>query len=164
MHCQPIINGINITDMRLFFLSVLGLVGGVFLAVQAGFNSQLGSTLKQPILAVIASSISSVVFGCLLLLLVSKESIQNIRTIQVPWYLWFIGGLFSVIGIAIYFYNIPKIGISKMIALGLCGQLVFSLVAGKYGWLNLPVEPITSKKLLGTVAMLIGIILINIKE
>jgi len=149
--------------MRLFFLSVLGLAGGVFLAVQAGFNSQLGNTLKQPILAVIASSISSVVFGCLLLLVISKESIQNITTTQVPWYLWFIGGLFSVVGIAIYFYNIPKIGISKMIALGLCGQLVFSLIAGKYGWLNLPVEPITTKRLMGTLAMLIGIVLINTK-
>ncbi len=149
--------------MRLFFLSVLGLAGGVFLAVQAGFNAQLGSTLKQPILAVIASSISSVVFGCLILFLSNKESIQNLTTNQVPWYLWFIGGLFSVLGIAIYFYNIPKIGISKMIALGLCGQLIFSLIAGKYGWLNLPVEPITTKKLLGTITMVIGIILFNIK-
>lgn len=149
--------------MRLFFLSVLGLAGGVFLAVQAGFNSQLGSTLKQPVLAVIASSISSVLFGSLLLLIISRDSIQNITTTQVPWYLWFIGGLFSVIGIAIYFYNIPKIGISKMIALGLCGQLLFSLIAGKYGWLNLPVEPITTKRLAGTIAMVAGIILFNIK-
>lgn len=149
--------------MRLFLLSALGLAGGVFLAVQAGFNSQLGSTLKQPILAVIASSISSVVFGCLILLFISKESIQNMTTTQVPWYLWFIGGLFSVLGIAIYFYNIPKIGISKMIALGLCGQLIFSLIAGKYGWLDLPVEPITTKRLVGTIAMLTGIILFNIK-
>ncbi|MBD3723559.1 MAG: DMT family transporter [Flavobacteriaceae bacterium] len=149
--------------MRLFFLSILGLAGGVFLAIQAGFNSQLGSTLKQPILAVIASSISSVVFGCLLFFLISKESIHNITTTQVPWHLWFIGGFFSVIGIAIYFYNIPKIGISKMIALGLCGQLIFSLIAGKYGWLNLPVEPITTKRLAGTIAMIAGIILFNIK-
>lgn len=163
MPCQPKISGINTRAMRLFFLSVLGLAGGVFLAVQAGFNSQLGSTLKQPILAVIASSISSVVFGCLLLLLISKESIHNITTTQVPWHLWFIGGFFSVIGIAIYFYNIPKIGISKMIALGLCGQLIFSLIAGKYGWLNLPVEPITTKRIAGTIAMIAGIILFNIK-
>lgn len=149
--------------MRLFLLSVLGLAGGVFLAVQAGFNAQLGSTLKQPILAVIASSISSVVFGCLILFFINKESIQNITTVQVPWYLWFIGGLFSVLGIAIYFYNIPKIGISKMIALGLCGQLLFSLIAGSYGWLNLPVEPITTKRLVGTIAMVAGIILFNLK-
>jgi transporter family-2 protein len=149
--------------MKLYLLTLLALTGGVFLAIQAGFNSQLGNILKQPVLAVISSSISSVIFGIIFLFIFEKVSVQSLVTTQVPWYLWFIGGLFSVIGIYIYFYTIPKIGISKMIALGLCGQLIFSLIAGKYGWLNLPVEPITTKRLLGTVAMLIGIILINTK-
>lgn len=150
--------------MRIYIVTLLALIGGVFLAIQAGFNSQLGSILKQPLLAVISTSLSSVVFGILILFFVDKGSIQNIVTSSVPWYLWFIGGLFSVIGISIYFYTIPKLGISKMIALGLCGQLIFSLIAGKFGWLNLPVEPITNKRLIGTIAMLIGIVLINIKE
>jgi transporter family-2 protein len=149
--------------MKLYILTLLALTGGVLLAIQAGFNSQLGNILKQPVLAVISSSISSVIFGIIFLFIFEKVSVQSLVTTQVPWYLWFIGGLFSVIGIYIYFYTIPKIGISKMIALGLCGQLIFSLIAGKYGWLNLPVEPITTKRLLGTVAMLIGIILINTK-
>jgi transporter family-2 protein len=149
--------------MKLYLLTLLALTGGVFLAIQAGFNSQLGNILKQPVLAVISSSISSVIFGIIFIFIFEKVSVQSLVTTQVPWYLWFIGGLFSVIGIYIYFYTIPKIGISKMIALGLCGQLIFSLIAGKYGWLNLPVEPITTKRLLGTVAMLIGIILINTK-
>jgi transporter family-2 protein len=149
--------------MRLYILTLLALTGGIFLAIQAGFNSQLGSILKQPVLAVISSSISSVVFGIIILLFFEKGSIQSIVTSHVPWYLWFVGGLFSVVGIYIYFYTIPKIGISKMIALGLCGQLIFSLIAGKFGWLNLPVEPITTKRLIGTLAMLIGIVLINTK-
>ena len=159
-----IINGINSQVMRLYILTLLALTGGVFLAIQAGFNSQLGSILKQPVLAVISTSISSAIFGILILFFLKKESIQPIINASVPWYLWFIGGLFSVIGISIYFYTIPKLGISKMIALGLCGQLIFSLVAGKYGWLNLPVEPITFKRLMGAIVMIIGIILINIKE
>lgn len=149
--------------MRLYLLTLLALAGGVSLAIQAGFNSQLGSILKQPVLAVISTSISSVVFGILFLIFFEKGNIPSLTTIQVPWYLWFVGGLFSVIGISIYFYTIPQIGISKMIALGLCGQLIFSLIAGKYGWLNLPVEPITTKRIIGTVAMLFGILLINTK-
>ena len=36
----------------------------------------------------------------------------NVQTTEVPWYLWFVGGLFSVIGIAIYFYNIPPTSIN----------------------------------------------------
>jgi len=146
-----------------FIFQILALTGGAFLAIQAGYNSQLGSLLKQPLLAVIASSLSSLLFGVLLLFLLSKGNVQPILTSQVPWYLWFIGGLFSVIGISIYFYAIPKLGISKMIALGLCGQLLFSLIAGSFGWLNLPVEPITTKRFIGAIAMIVGIILINLK-
>lgn len=50
-----------------------------------------------------------------------------------------------------------------MISIGLCGQLVFSVIAGNYGWLNLPLEPITIKKTIGVSSMVLGIILINIK-
>ncbi len=149
--------------MKIFSFYILALMGGVFLAVQAGFNSHLGGLLKQPILAVIATSISSVVFGSILFLLIGKINFHTISFTNIPWYLWFIGGLFSVVGISLYFYTIPRLGISKMIALGLFGQLIFSLIAGKFGWLNLPVEPLTIKRILGAIAMTIGIILINTK-
>ena len=149
--------------MKSILVYTLAFTGGVFLAVQAGFNSQLGSILKQPIIAVISTSITSVVFGLLILLVISKGNIQLQIFGEVPWFLWFIGGLFSMIGITLYFYTIPKLGISKMIALGLCGQLIFSLIAGKFGWLNLSVEPLTTKRLIGAFAMIVGIILINSK-
>ncbi len=149
--------------MKLIILYILAFTGGIFLAIQAGFNTQLGSILKQPVAAVISTSISSAFFGGLLLVFTSKGHIQLNTFEQVPWYLWFLGGVFSMIGISLYFYTIPKLGISKMIALGLCGQLIFSLIAGKFGWLNLPVEPLTTKRLAGAFAMLIGILLINSK-
>lgn len=142
----------------------LAFMGGVFLAIQAAFNTQLGAILRQPLMAVVAASITSAVFGILLLLFTSTENVKLATFQQVPWYLWFIGGLFSMIGITLYFYTIPKLGISKMIALGLCGQLIFSLIAGKFGWLNLPVEPITPKRLIGMLAMIVGILLINTKQ
>tara|TARA_B100001750_G_scaffold115527_1_gene91371 strand:+ start:279681 stop:280124 length:444 start_codon:yes stop_codon:yes gene_type:complete len=144
-------------------LYILAFTGGVFLAIQAAFNTQLGATLKQPIMAVVAASITSALFGALFLLFTSTDNMKLVIFQKVPWYLWFIGGLFSMIGISLYFYTIPKLGISKMIALGLCGQLIFSLIAGKFGWLNLPIEPITAKRFIGALAMIIGIILINTK-
>lgn len=149
--------------MKLLLSYILAFTGGVFLAVQAGFNAQLGSLVKQPVMAVVSTSIASGIFGGLFILLLGKGSVQLSTMQQVPWYLWFIGGLFSMVGISLYFYTIPKLGISKMIACGLCGQLIFSLIAGKYGWLNLPVEPLTTKRLVGAIAMIIGIILINTK-
>jgi transporter family-2 protein len=50
-----------------------------------------------------------------------------------------------------------------MISIGLFGQLIFAVIAGNYGWLNLPLEPITLKKTIGISSMIIGILLINIK-
>ena len=149
--------------MKSILLYLLAGTGGVFLAVQAGFNTQLGTILKQPVLAVISTSIASAIFGLVFLLVLGKGTVQPQSFGHVPWYLWFTGGLFSMIGISLYFYTIPQIGISKMIALGLCGQLLFSLIAGNFGWLNLPVEPLTAKRFAGAMAMILGIILINSK-
>ncbi|MGH2665977.1 DMT family transporter [Flavobacterium sp.] len=149
--------------MNQSLVSILAFSGGVFLAIQAGFNSQLGVLLKKPLLAAISTSVSSAVFALLFILLFTKE-IPNLHTAkQVPWYLWCIGGLFSVIGISLYYYTIPKLGISRMMSLGLCGQLIFSLAASHYGWMNLPLEPTTIKKGIGVTVMIIGIICINSK-
>ncbi len=147
--------------MKLLLLYLLAFTGGVFLAIQAGFNSQLGSLLKQPVLAVIATSISSAFFGSLFIFSMTKDRITFNLIYQIPWYLWFIGGLFSFVGISLYFYTIPRLGVSKMIVAGLFGQLLFSLLAGHFGWLNLPLEPITTKRIIGILVIITGIILIN---
>lgn len=149
--------------MKLILLYILAFTGGVFLAVQAGFNTQLGSVTKQPILAVVSTSLVSICLGILFLVFTNKAIPPKVLFNEVPTYLWFIGGAFSMVGISLYFYVIPQLGISKMIALGLCGQLLFSLIAGSLGWLNLPVEPLTTKRILGAMAMTIGIFLINSK-
>lgn len=91
--------------------------------------------------------------------------VQSLTPLQqmkaIPAHLWFTGAFFSVIGISLYYYTIPKLGISSMISLGLFGQLLFSVVAGHFGWFGLIAEPIDLKRLLGVVAMTTGIILIN---
>ncbi|WP_130736667.1 DMT family transporter [Flavobacterium sp. J27] len=149
--------------MKEISLYIIAFLGGIFLAVQAGFNSQLGNYLKQPIFAVIVTSVGSTFFGILLASLLAKKTPTITLLADVPWYLWFIGAFFSMLGISFYFYTIPKLGISKVIALGLCGQLLFSFLAGSYGWLHLPVEMITPKRILGILAMIIGVFLLNMK-
>ncbi|WP_400071706.1 DMT family transporter [Zobellia russellii] len=144
-------------------LSFLAVLGGVFLAAQGGFNSNLAVLLKNPLLASVAAFFSSTIFAVTFVLLSSKSSANWTEVKQIPLYLWFTGGLFSVMGISLYYYTIPKLGISTMISLGLFGQLAFSIVAGHFGWLNLPVEPITFKRGVGFVILISGIILINIK-
>lgn len=151
------------TYMNQYALSITAFIGGVFLAIQGGLNAQLGIWLKNPLLASVVAFFCSTLFA-LVFIILSVKSIPSISELkQIPVYLWFSGGLFSVLGVSLYYYTIPRLGISTMISLGLFGQLLFSVIAGHFGWLNLPTEPITPKRILGITAMITGILLINIK-
>jgi transporter family-2 protein len=149
--------------MNQYSLYIIAILGGVFLAAQAGLNSTLGTLLKNPVLASIAAFFSSTIFALVFVIFSVKSTPTWIEIKQIPLYLWVTGGLFSVIGICLYYYTIPKLGISTMISLGLFGQLLFSVVAGHFGWLNLPTEPITIKRIIGVAAMILGILMINLK-
>ncbi|WP_282117337.1 DMT family transporter [Cellulophaga baltica] len=153
----------NYRHMNNYGILVLAFIGGVFLAIQGGLNAQLGVLLRNPLLASLIAFFSSTLFALVFVLFNFKSLPTIIQAKEVPFYLWFTGGFFSVIGISLYYYTIPKLGISTMISIGLCGQLIFAVIAGNYGWLNLPLEPITLKKTIGMLSMILGIILINIK-
>lgn len=149
--------------MNQLFLSVLAFAGGVFLAIQGGLNAHLGVQLKSPLLASVIAFFCSTVFaiGIAFISLKNTPSWNDVK--QIPFYLWFSGGLFSVLGITLYYYTIPKLGVSTMISLGLCGQLIFAVLAGHFGWLNLPVEPLSIKRIIGIISMIAGVLLINLK-
>lgn len=149
--------------MNQFTLSILAFVGGVLLAMQGGLNAQLGVLLKNPLLASVVAFISSSVFAIVIVLFAVKNIPTLAQAKEIPGYLWFTGGLFSVLGISLYYYTIPKLGVSTMISFGLCGQLLFAVIAGHYGWFNLPIEPLSFKRIVGIVALISGILLINWK-
>ncbi|WP_438711533.1 DMT family transporter [Aquimarina muelleri] len=149
--------------MNTYILSVIAFFGGAFLAAQGGLNAHLGVLLKNPLLASIVAFTSSLIFAFIFIVFTTKSVPSLVEIKEIPIYLWFTGGFCSVIGVSLYYYTIPKLGIATMISLGLSGQLIFSIIAGQFGWLSLPTEPITIKKIVGVITMLIGILLINLK-
>ena len=140
---------------------LLAFVGGVFLALHGGFNSQLSEQLKSPLLTSFVAYIISALLALFAVMIRTKNLPPLYKLKDVPYYLWFSGALFSVIGIGLYYYTIPKLGISTMISIGLFGQILFSVIAGHFGWFGLPSEPIAYKKIFGVIAMTLGIILIK---
>lgn len=147
--------------MSQFTPILLAFIGGIFLAAHGGFNSQLSELLKNPLLASFAAYLFSatIAFVGVAVNFKALPSFDQLR--MIPHHLWFVGALFSVVGITLYYYTIPKLGIATMISIGLFGQIVFSLLAGHYGWFGLPTEPIAYKKIIGVVAMTLGILLIK---
>ncbi|MDQ1773045.1 EamA-like transporter family protein [Labilibaculum sp. A4] len=149
--------------MNKLLLLLLAFTGGTALAVQGGLNSQLGTALKNPLLASVIAFFSSTIFAIVFVLLGTKTFPTTDQIKGIPIYLWFTGGFLSMIGVGLYLYTIPKLGISTMISIGLCGQLIFAAIAGHFGWMNLPLEPITLKKSIGILAMISGILITNLK-
>ena len=147
--------------MNNLFLPAAAFVGGIFLAAQGVFNSRLGVLLNNPLLAAAVAFISSALFASIVIIAGTGKTPGLAELKAIPFYLWFTGGLLSVIGIGIYYYTIPRLGISAIISLGLSGQLLFSFIAGHFGLFGMPVEPITLTRTIGLISMLAGIIILN---
>ena len=147
--------------MSYISLLILSFMVGIMVVVQGGLNSRLGIHLNSPLLATSAALTMSAVFTLVTVLVTVRQfpSIQHLRT--VPLYLWFTGAVFSFIAVTLFYYLIPKLGISTAVSFGLCGQIFFSMIAAHYGWFGLPVELITFKKVVGSIAMISGIFLIK---
>lgn len=150
--------------MKNYWFFALAFMGGALLAAQNGLNAQLGTLLKHPLYATFVSFFTSAILAFFVIAIVLKQppSIQDIK--EVPHYLWYVGGCFSVAGLYLYYHTTPKLGIATMITLGLCGQLLFSTIAGHYGWFGLPEKPINYKSVIGIVLLIAGTVLVTQKD
>ena len=147
--------------MTSYSLYALAVIAGVFLSMQSGFNAQLAVMLKNPFLASFFAYAVSTLFA-LAYLLTDISTLPKRDTLsEVPIYLWITGGFFSLLGVSLYYYLIPKIGIAKMFTFGLSGQMIFVMIAGYFAWFNLPIETITFQKIIGLILMLVGVALIT---
>jgi len=147
--------------MNLF--SLLAFLSGAAIATQASLNAQLGSLLKNPLLATCVAFSSSIFFTLLAVGVYTKDypTKEILRT--VPVYLWFSGGILSAFGISMFYILIPKMGVGTMMSYALTGQLMVAVIVGHYGWFDLPINPITPGRFAGVVALILGVILINKK-
>ena len=143
------------------YLSLFALLAGAAIATQASMNAQLGYLLNNPLMAACIAFSSSVLFSLMAVVAHTKEypSIEMARS--VPVYLWFSGGVLSAFGISMFYYLIPKMGIGPMMSFALTGQLVVAVIAGHFGWFDLPIKKLTFSTLAGLLALIIGITLIN---
>jgi transporter family-2 protein len=143
------------------YLYVLAFISGTAMALQAGFNAQLGNLLGNAQLAAVVAFFCSLFFAVITLMFINQTLPSLVTTKAVPIYLWFSGGLLSAVGISLVYFFIPKIGMGTMMPYFLIGQLVMAVIAGHLGWFNMPIKPITLHKIIGLLALVIGIILIN---
>lgn len=155
------------------YWTVLALVAGASIAIQAAMNARLGQLLNNSLLATSYAFFTSFLLVGVITLFIAlykpvavgsatipAQVTQSIELTNIPWYLWF-SFVFSVIGVASFYFLIPKMGVGNMMSYALTGQLVLAMVISHFGLFNSPTSAISMTKLIGTVLLIIGIILIN---
>lgn len=124
-------------------------------------NSQLGLLLKSPLLATSVAFLSGFIFSLAYFLLFVRRTPSLEVIYSVPLYLWFSGGLLSAFAITCIYWLIPKLGVGPLMSFALGGQLLMAMIAGHYGWFQLPVTPVSIEKSIGAIFMIFGILLMN---
>ncbi|HET9862491.1 MAG TPA: DMT family transporter [Steroidobacteraceae bacterium] len=139
---------------------VLGITAGFGLALQVGMNAQLRKVLQSANAAALISFLVGTA-ALLALLLVTRVALPTRDSIAaVPAWAWF-GGLFGAFYVAISTIVASELGAASLLALALVGQLTMALVVDHFGWLGLPVNPITFTRLAGVALLGIGVWLVT---
>jgi len=142
-------------------MSLISITAGMAIALQSAMSGQLSSIIKSPLWASFMIYSSSTLVMTIYLLF-SKTNFPSFYSIKsVPGHLWILGAVLSVSALTMVYWQMPKIGVARVMSGVLTGQLIISIVASHYGWFNLPVTTLTISRTIGVTFMFVGVFLIN---
>ena len=141
----------------LFFVVALG---GAGLTIQMAWNARLRAGTGSPVL----TTIISVSITLLSLALVWASGATDRGSIppfhSLPKWAWF-GGVFAAYYLVASLIAIPKLGAAAVFSLVIGGQMVAALILDSTGAFGVAQICLSASRLLGTVLLLIGVILIQ---
>jgi bacterial/archaeal transporter family-2 protein len=148
--------------MMPFLWSLLGILCGTLIALQAPINAALGRALGQSV----AAAAVSFVAGSVVLVAVSWALAQA-QGAAIAWRappVWMLvtGGLLGAAYVTAVIVLTPKLGAAAMMALVVAGQLLAGLALDHMGAFELAVREISFGRVAGVVLLLAGALLIRL--
>jgi transporter family-2 protein len=135
-----------------WMIILIGLVGGVAVGIQVpiagAMSERIGGTASSFIV-----HLSGAVLSGALLFLRGGEKIREWQSL--PWYM-LIAGLWGLVLYLTISVTLPRLGGATVIMLVIVGQLIAGAVIDHFGWLNVPVHPISVTRILGIGVLLVG--------
>lgn len=142
--------------------SLLGILSGAFIAIQAPINSQLARGLGLPVAAAAFSFLSgAIVLGIITVALVRFQGISLDWKAPAPW-LFVAGGVLGAFYVTLSTILTPKIGAAALMAFLVAGQLTAGMVLDRIGFLGMAVREISLGRLAGAALLLIGALLVRL--
>jgi len=129
---------------------------GAMLSIYLPMNSAVSRYLESAIAANITFFFVALISSIIIFAVWGEfETIKKIG--DVPFWLY-LTGVFSAFMILGTTYLIPKIGMRQFFILTISGQILTAIVLSHYGFLGMPKDPISVKKLIGAVLVVFGAI------
>ena len=136
-------------------------IAGAIMPVQAILNARLGRQTGGALMGAFLSFITGTIFLLVLNLIVNGQAVLNLKPASTgPWYIW-LGGLLGTFFVAYITWINQQQGMALTFALVVSGQIFISLLMDHYGLLGAAVRTITLEKIIGSILIIGGIILIK---
>lgn len=141
--------------------SLLGILSGAFIAVQAPINAQLARGLGLPVAAAFFSFLSgTVVLGIVTVAMTRIQGLSLDWKAPAPW-LFVIGGILGGFYVTLSTVLIPRIGAAALMAFLVAGQLIAGMLLDRIGFLGFAVREISLGRIAGAVLLLVGALLVR---
>ncbi len=144
---------------RFGFLLLVAL-GGAGLTMQMAWNARLRTGTGSPVLTIMISIIVSFVSLALVWAtgLVERGTVPSFNSL--PRWAWF-GGIFAAYYLVASLIAIPKLGTATVFSLVIAGQMISALILDTTGAFGVPQLSLNIPRMIGTVMLLAGVILIQ---
>jgi bacterial/archaeal transporter family-2 protein len=147
--------------MKIYYY-LLSITAGVAVAFQTGVNSQLRTDTNNPVLTALISFGVGTVLLLILYFAFFRQSPAFPAGTDYRWWK-FTGGLLGVLYVTAVVIAAPRIGAANALAFIVGGQFVAAIIIDHFGFMRLPVTPISVYRVLGIVLLLSGVYLIQKK-
>jgi transporter family-2 protein len=146
--------------LKLVFPMMLAAAAGISLVVQQALNANLRAALGSAAWSGFMSYFIGVICMAALALLLQDPVPSVSIAARIPWFAWS-GGLFGAIFIGLGIFLVPQLGAATFFALLIAGQMLGSIAFDHFGWLGVPVHPISVVRVAGAALLVGGVVLIR---
>ena len=143
-------------------LTLVALVTGGMIALQAPINAEAAARLGHPISAATMSFCVGTVALIALTLLFARGSTNLGALGSMPLYMLLGGGLLGAMYVTITLFLAPKIGVAAVMALGIAGQLVTALLLDRFGMFDLIERELSLGRVGGAILVLVGALMVRL--
>lgn len=146
--------------MKIWILIPLAIIAGAVLPIQAALNGKMGKAVGDPIYAAFISFVVGSV-GLLIYLLATRTDLHTLTEAKtVDWSVW-LAGILGSFYVACVIILAPKLGVALTFGLVIAGQLGIAIVLDHFGLLGIPKTAISWQRIIGTVLIIIGVVIIR---